>query len=353
MVYGDQAMHNEKILIVDDVESNRFILQEIIESMGCKPVLARGGEEALEMMHKSPPQLILTDISMPGMDGYELCRILKGNETTKHIPVIFISAFDNPQAIVEGLSYGGEDYITKPFVAEVIKASVGAHLRLNEAQRELMEMNRHLKASVDEQLKQIESEKKSILFALANIAAQNLDYQKEHSRRLGRNCRILAQGMQLSPVFEDRVSDTFIDTAELAAPLCDIGKIGIPKEILEKEEPLTKEEAAVLQTHTKIGSRLLHDLYVSNDYNDFIGISADMIRHHHENWDGSGYPDGLKGDEIPLAAQIVSVMEQYTALTGNGGFGRTEALDAMKKEAGIRWNPDIFEICSKISRQLC
>ena len=159
--------------------------------------------------------------------------------------------------------------------------------------------------------------------------------------------------MQLSPVFEDRVSDTFIDTAELAAPLCDIGKIGIPKEILEKEEPLTKEEAAVLQTHTKIGSRLLHDLYVSNDYNDFIGISADMIRHHHENWDGSGYPDGLKGDEIPLAAQIVSVMEQYTALTGNGGFGRTEALDAMKKEAGIRWNPDIFEICSKISRQLC
>ena len=216
-----------------------------------------------------------------------------------------------------------------------------------------MEMNRHLKASVDEQLKQIESEKKSILFALANIAAQNLDYQKEHSRRLGRNCRILAQGMQLSPVFEDRVSDTFIDTAELAAPLCDIGKIGIPKEILEKEEPLTKEEAAVLQTHTKIGSRLLHDLYVSNDYNDFIGISADMIRHHHENWDGSGYPDGLKGDEIPLAAQIVSVMEQYTALTGNGGFGRTEALDAMKKEAGIRWNPDIFEICSKISRQLC
>ena len=351
MVY--ENLHKETVLIVDDVESNRFILEEIIQSMGCRPVLAGGGEEALQLLQTFPPQLVLTDISMPGMDGYELCRILKGNEQTRQIPVIFISAFDNPQAIVEGLSYGGEDYITKPFVAEVIKARVNVHLRLNEARRELIEMNRRLKASVDEQLCQMESERKNILFALAGIAAESLGCKEEYLRRLGRNCRILAQGMQLSPIFGDKISDDFIETVELAVPLCDIGNIGVPKEILQKEKPLTEEVTTAMQAHTKIGEKLLKDLYVNHDYSDFIGISADMIRHHHENWDGSGYPDGLIGQEIPLAAQIVSSMARYTELTGDEACGREDALAAMEREAGIKINPDIFEICSKISRQLC
>ena len=342
-----------KILIVDDVESNRLILGEIIQGMGCCPVLAEGGEEALRLLQKAPPQLVLTDISMPGMDGYELCRRIKGNENTRHIPVIFISAFDDPQSIVEGLSYGGEDYITKPFVPEVITARVNVHLRLNEAKQELMEMNRRLKASVDEQLCQMESERKNILFALANIAAQHAGGKEEYLKRLRHNCRILAQGMQLSPVFGDRVSDDFIETVELAVPLCDIGNIGVPKEILQKRGDLTEEETAALKAHTEIGAKLLNDLYVNHNYNDFIGISADMIHHHHESWDGSGYPDGLKGREIPLAAQIVSTMARYTELTGEEGLSREDALAAMELEAGTKINPDIFGICSKISRQLC
>lgn len=353
MVYGNKKAYKGTVLIVDDVESNRLILGEIIEGMGCCPVLAEGGEEALRLLQKSSPQLVLTDISMPGMDGYELCRTLKGNESTKHIPVIFISAFDNPQAIVEGLSYGGEDYITKPFVPEVIQARVNVHLRLNEAKQELMEMNRRLKASVEEQLCQMELERKNILFALSHIAAQNLDCREDDTRRLGRNCRILAQGMQLSPLFGEQVSDDFIETVELAVPLCDIGNIGVPKEILQKKDLLSKEETAAMEAHTEIGAQLLKDLYVNHNYNDFIGISADIIRHHHENWDGSGYPDGLKGREIPLAAQIVSTMARYTELTGEGGYGREEALAVMERETGTKINPDIFNICSKISRQLC
>ena len=321
MVYGNQDPKGGEVLIVDDVESNRLILGEIIKSMGHCPVLAEGAREALSIIQKHPPQLVLTDISMPDMDGYELCRVLKGNENTKHIPVIFISAFDNPQAIVEGLSYGGEDYITKPFVPEVIKARVDVHLRLNEARQELLEMNRRLKASVDEQLRQMELEKKNILYALANVAVKDLGEEEGYARRLSANCRILAQGMQLSPVFGDKVSDDFIETVEMAAP-------------------------------TTIGANLLCDLYVNHDYNDFIGISADVIRYHHENWDGSGYPDGMAGNDIPLAAQIVSTMARYTGLTGTGGAGRKEALAAMEQEAGIRTNPEIFGICSKISRQL-
>lgn len=353
MAYEGADLRKERILIVDDMETNRLILEDIIINMGYSPALAESGEEALEMIRECPPHLVLTDISMPGIDGYQLCKILKGNEKTKDISVIFISAFDNPEDIVEGFLLGGEDYITKPFVPEIIQARVGVHLRLLKAKRELVELNRRLQVSVSEQLRQMELEKKNILYALANIASQNSSYEEKHTERLKYNCQILAQGMQLSLQFGDKISDTFIDTIELAAPLCDIGKIGIPKEILQKRTKLTEEEVAAIQSHTTIGAKLLEDLHVNNDYNEFISTSIDITRSHHENWDGSGYPDGLKGKEIPLAAQIVSVISTYCTLTGEENYSREEALAVMRKQSGIRFNPDIFEICCKISRQLC
>ena len=193
-----------RILIVDDLEANRCILEEIIQDMGCRPVAAASGEEALQLIGEARPRLILSDISMPGMDGYELCRALKNDKKTKNIPIIFISAYDNPKDIIEGFSLGGADYITKPFVPEVVQARVGVHLRLYEASRELEEMNHRLHASLSEQLKQIEQEKKDVLYALAGIAARNSCYRGEHIERLKENCRILAQGMQLSPLFEDK-----------------------------------------------------------------------------------------------------------------------------------------------------
>ncbi len=344
---------NAKVLIVDDVEANRLILEEIIRGMNCRPILADGAEAALEMVQEHSPQLILTDISMPGMNGYDLCRALKANEKTKNIPIVFISAFDHPEDIVEGLSLGGEDYITKPFVPEVIEARVGVYLRLHEAKQELMEMNRRLQVSVSEQLIQMEQEKKDILYALAGIASRISDRDMAYTGRLQKNCRVLAQGMQLSPLFENRISDAFIDTLELAVPIRDIGNIGIPMEILRKKTDLTEEEAAIMRTHTDIGAKFLSDLYVNNDYNDFVVTSVDIIRHHHESWDGKGYPDGLSKDEIPLAAQIVSTADLYCALTENDKYSREEALEIMQKESGAKLNPDILKICCKISRQLC
>ena len=216
-----------------------------------------------------------------------------------------------------------------------------------------MEMNRRLQISVSEQLKQMELEKKNILYALANIALQNSDYETDYMERLRRNCGILAQGMQLSPLFEDKISDSYVDTIELATPLCDIGNIGVPVELLKKKESLSEEEQEIVQNHTNIGARLLSDLYVNSDYNEFISTAIDIARHHHENWDGSGYPERLREQKIPLAAQIVAVMERYTNLTEKGARSREEALAVMKEEAGIKFNPDIYTICCKISRQFC
>lgn len=353
MFYENKNVEEEKILIVDDMEVNRSILEQIVEEMGVKALLAENGEQALELVRQSTPVLILTDISMPGMDGYELCRALKANEKTRDIPVIFISAYDHPQDMLEGFSLGGEDYITKPFIPEVVQARVGVRLRLQRASRDLMEMNRKLQISVNEQLRQMELEKKNILYAMAGIAAQNADYEKEHVQRLGKNCRILAQAMQLSPLFESQISDTYIDIIELSAPLCDIGNIGIPKEILLKREELTAEEESIIQSHTRIGAKLLKDVYMNRDYNDFISVSADIARYHHENWDGSGYPDALSHGEIPLGAQIVAIMERYCSLTEKGNCSKEDALAVMQEESGMKFNPDIYQICCKISRQFC
>jgi len=357
MDIGGKEMNAAKILIVDDVETNREILGEIIRNMGCCPVLAENGVSALKMIPGCSPELILSDISMPEMDGYELCRILKNDVSTRHIPIIFISAFDDSPKIIKGFSLGGEDYITKPFIPEIVQARVMVHLRLAEANKEIKETNRRLQVSVKEQLEQIEQEKKAVLYALANVAAEHAHYNKEFVGRIRNNCRVLAQSMQFSPFFEEQISDTFIDTVEVAASLRDIGNIGVPKELLQKETRLSEEEMEIVRSHTCVGAKLLGDLHTTNDFNDFIKTSIEIAKYHHENWDGSGYPEGLKGDEIPLSARIVSVADVFCALTEERtyrkAYSREEALKIMKEEASKKFCPEVFKIFCKVSRQLC
>ncbi len=353
----EKDTNRARVLIVDDVETNRCILEAIIEDMGLSAFQAENGAQALSCLPECRPHLILSDISMPELDGYELCRIVKENPDTRDIPIIFISAFDGMEDIIKGFGLGGADYITKPFIPEVVKARVGAHLHLYEVNKELAETNRRLQASVKEQIRQMEQEKKNVLYALAKMAGKNSFFGTGHIERLSGNCRILSQSMQLSPQFEQQISDTYIDAIELAAPLCDVGNIAIPSGIFGKGEALTPEEREIVKRHTSIGAELLSDIVAGKDYNDFMKMSVDIARSHHENWDGSGYPQGLKGDEIPLAAQIVSVVTVYNGLTEKrpyrDAYSIDEALSMMQRASGKKFNPDIFQIYCKISRQLC
>ncbi|EOS43917.1 hypothetical protein C809_03403 [Lachnospiraceae bacterium MD335] len=350
------SKRNALVLIVDDVEINREILGEIVSDMGYETQLAESGIQALECIKERLPNLVLSDISMPEMDGYELCRRLKADVHTRDIPIIFISAFDKTTDIVKGFELGGGDYITKPFIPELVKARVNVHLNLYEATRKVTEANRHLQISVNEQMKQLEQERRGVLYALVDVAVKNSQYDEKYIERMRYNCSILAQSMQLSPLFSDVISDNFVDTVQLAAPLCDIGNIGISKDILQKKAALTEEERAIMRDHTKIGTKLLGDLKVSNDYNDFMQISMDITHYHHENWDGSGYPEGKQGNEIPLAAQIVAMSSMFCALTEERSFRRSydkeEALEIMRQEAQQKFNPDIFNIFCKVARQL-
>ncbi len=345
-----------RILIIDDVETNRFVLRNIITDMGHQPILAENGVQGLKIMERIAPDIILLDVSMPEMDGLEFCSRLKQDIKTRNIPIIFISAFDEPQDVVRGFEVGGADYVTKPFIQEVVKSRVEVHLKMAEMNKDLVESNRRLQASITEQIKQMEAEKKKVLYALLAVARKNACFEESHMERLQYNCKILAQAMQLSPKFEHLVSDTFVDTIELAAPLCDLGNVAIPLDILQKKDKLTPEEVEIVKTHTSIGAQILEDVRGEGDYNDFVDMSYHIALYHHEKWDGTGYPMGISGNDIPLPAQIVGLVSIYCALTENRSFrkafSKEEALDLMEMVAGVDFNADIFNIYKRIARQL-
>lgn len=345
-----------RILIIDDVETNRFVLRNIITDMGHQPVLAENGKQGLKIMERIIPNLILLDVAMPEMDGFEFAEIIKKDVKTRNIPIIFISAFDAPEDIVKGFEAGGADYVTKPFIQEVVKSRVDVQLKLAEMNKTLAETNRRLQVSVAEQIRQLEAEKKKVLYALLTVVRKNAAFDEEHIERLQYNCRILAQAMQLSPKFESIVSDTFVETLELAAPICDLGMVGIPLDILQKRDSLNAEEMALVQTHTTIGAQILDDIREDRDYNDFLDMSRDITLYHHEKWDGTGYPTGKAGDDIPLAAQIVAVISEYCAITENrayrNAYEKEAALTMIAEASGTEFNPEIVSICKKISRQL-
>ena len=345
-----------RILIIDDVETNRFVLRNIITDMGYQPVLAENGKQGLKIMERIVPDLILLDVAMPEMDGFEFADIIKKDVKTRSIPIIFISAFDAPQDVVKGFEAGGADYVTKPFIQEVVKSRVAVQLKLAEMNKTLAETNRRLQISISEQLRQLEAEKKKVLYALLTVVRKNAVYDEGHIERLQENCKILAQAMQLSPKYESLVSDTFVETIELAAPLCDLGMVGVPMDILQKNGKLDEEELEIMQRHTAIGAQIMEDIKGKGDYNDFVDMSCDITKYHHEKWDGSGYPNGISGNEIPLPAQVVSIISYYNALTEHRSYreaySKEEAIAMLEEESGKAFNPEILAICKKIARQL-
>ncbi len=345
-----------RILIIDDVETNRFVLRNIITDMGYMPVLAENGKQGLKVMEHMIPDLILLDVAMPEMDGFEFAEIIKKDIKTRNIPIIFISAFDAPQDIVKGFEVGGADYVTKPFIQEVVKSRVDVQLKLAEMNKNLADANRRLQISVAEQIRQLEAEKKKVLYALLVTVRKNALFDEKHIERLQHNCRMLAQAMQLSPKYESVVSDMFVETIELAAPLCDLGMVGIPLDILQKRASLDESEMQIVRTHTEIGAQILEEIKADDEYNDFLDMSIDIILYHHEKWNGSGYPNGISGNDIPLSAQIVCLISQYCALTENRAYReayeKEEVLDMIQEAAGEKFNPELVSICKKIARQL-
>lgn len=345
-----------KILVVDDVEVNLIILEEIIKNMGYQAILAQSVKEAFELMKEEEniPQIILSDISMPDVDGFTFCSMLKKNPYTRNIPLIFISAMDQAADLSKGFEMGAVDYIPKPFEKTEVEMRISTHLKLYTLQKDLEDNNRRLSMIVTRQMEKMRLEQRNIMYALAKLVESRESESGTHYKNIAYNSRLLAQGMQMSTVFEKDVTDNFIETIESAAGLHDIGKIKIPDSILLKKDILTEEERKIMSTHAELGAKTLMEIYEGVERNDFINMAIDIAYYHHENWDGTGYPKGLKGQEIPLAARIVKVVDVFDALIGErvykSALSLEESLENMEEGAGKYFDPNIIQVFMKIYR---
>lgn len=351
-----QNKNDIRILVVDDVEVNLIILEEIIKNMGYQPLLAQSVKEALKIIEDSEelPRIILSDISMPETDGFTFCTMLKNDPYTKDIPVIFISAMDTASDISKGFELGAVDYIPKPFEKTEVEMRISTHLKIYFMQKDLEENNRQLNLIVARQMEKLRVEQKNFMVALARLVESKENVSGSHYKNILYNSRILAEGMQLSPKFESQVTDDFIDTIESSSGLHDIGKLLIPDNILLKKAPLNEEERKIMCTHAELGARTLMDIYEGVEKNDFIEMAIDIAWHHHECWDGSGYPKGLKGYEIPLSARIVKTVDVFDAMISERRYKKPIPLDKtleyMEEKAGIVFDPDIIRVFMRIYR---
>ena len=345
-----------QILIVDDVDANLMILENIILEMGYAPRCANSASEATKLIAERLPQLILLDVFMPEMDGYEFCERLKENPITRNIPIIFISAADSSEDKVRGFKLGAVDYIGKPFEVTEVTMRVRNHLKIYEMQQELELTNRRLNSVINSQSRRIEDEQKNILYALATLAQGKDESVRNHLEHVSYNCRLLAQSLQFSPSFTEEISESFIDTIAVASRLHDIGNIQAPCNMLLGTGTWGPEEMKAVKRHVEQGAEILERVYASTPENSFLPMAIEIARYHHARWDGKGYPQNAVGKEIPLSARITIILDIYDTLMGERSYKRAyskeESLKIIEEGVGIFFDPEIADVFFKVQKQL-
>ncbi|MCB1644514.1 MAG: two-component system response regulator [Pseudomonadales bacterium] len=320
------TVNKPTILVVDDAPENIDVLVGILhEDYEVKAAI--NGDIALRIARRSPPDLILLDIMMPGIDGYEVCRQLKEDHLLKHIPVIFITAKLGVKDEVKGFEAGAVDYISKPVSAPVVKARVRTHLALHD-------QNRELDRKVHEQTRKISDTRLQIIQRLGRAAEYKDNETGLHVIRMSHYSKLLALSVGMSE-----------NEAELllnAAPMHDIGKIGIPDSILQKPGKLTEEEWVIMRTHCEVGARI-----IGHDDSALLRMARTVAMTHHERWDGTGYPHGLSGTDIPTVGRIVAVADVFDALTSHRPYKEawpvSKARAVMLEASGSHFDPQMVE----------
>ncbi len=270
--------------------------------------IATSGHKGLEIACANPDlDLILLDIVMPGMDGYEVCRQLKSDPSTASIPVIFVTAMTDMANEQQGLELGAADYITKPFSPAIVKARVYNNLCLKEMRDELGLL-------VAQRTEELELTKDATILAIASLAETRDNETGNHIRRTQYYVLAMAEHLQNNPVYNGYFDQETIRLLHKSAPLHDIGKVGIPDQILLKPGSLTGEEFKIMKTHTTLGHDSIHGAIKLLGDNSFLRFAGEIAISHHEKWDGSGYPFGLKGEEIPLSGRLMAMADIYDAL---------------------------------------
>jgi putative two-component system response regulator len=344
-----RSTDDEAILIVDDSPANLCVLGDLLQAAGYRVKVANAGHSALHLAAQHPqPALILLDVMMPDMDGHEVLRQLRSNETTRDIPVIFLTAMDADEEVERAFSAGIADYIIKPIKPVVVLSRVRNQLLVRHARHWLVDQNQALEAEIARRMRENELIQAVSIRALAHLAETRDNETGNHIQRTQGYVRLLATRLAQHPRFTARIDHNYIELLVRSAPLHDIGKVGIPDAILQKPGKLSPEEWEIMKTHTLLGSEAITLAERDIDARvEFLGPAKEIARWHHERWDGGGYPDGLAGEAIPLSARIMALADVFDALISKRVYKEAipfaQVREIIGEQRGRQFDPDITD----------
>lgn len=334
------------VLVVDDTDLNVDILTSTLEDK-YDVQAAMDGKSAIDMVAASPPDIILLDVMMPGMDGYEVCAKLKADPATAGIPVIFLTAMTDINDKTRGFEMGAVDYIVKPFSVLEVLARLDVHLSLLKAHKALRSQNELLERRVRERTIELETTQDVIIEAMASLAETRDQETGDHVLRTRYYVQMLAVNLSSHPRFKPYLQGISPDELGTAATLHDIGKVGVPDSILLKPGRLTPEEFVEMKKHAVYGHDILCRISHRLPRNMFLALADVIAWSHHEKWDGTGYPRGLKGDDIPIPGRLMAIADVYDALVSKrvykNSMDHSEAVDIIRSQSGLQFDPDVVE----------
>jgi putative two-component system response regulator len=344
MIAGADAV----VLIVDDAPENLYLLSELLRPH-YRVLAATSGPACLRIAAGPPrPDLILLDVMMPGMDGHAVLVRLRADPATHNIPVIFLTALASAEDIEYGLQLGAADYIAKPIQPGVVLARVRTQLEAKRARDGLRDQNAALEAEVSRRMAENDLTQRVAIRALAHLAELRDPETGNHLLRTQGHVQLLAQALTANPRFAGLLTPRQIELIARSAPLHDIGKVGIPDRLLLKPGKLTAAEFEIMKTHAQLGSEAIaqaeSDIEVPLE---FLSVAKEIAHWHHEKWDGSGYPDGLAGDAIPVSARLMAVADVFDALMSERPYkpamSYAQAREIIAAGRGSHFDPDMTD----------
>ena len=343
------AQPRPRILIVDDDPAIRRLLRAVLQRDYTLEE-ASTGDKALGILPAFAPDLVLLDIGMPGIDGYETCRRLKSVAVNAALQVIMVSAKSSKQEQLQAYEAGADDYVVKPFAPQDLLARVQLHIQLRDANArvtaistEIDSKNSELKRLAEQRTQDIIAVQDVAVFTLAKLAESRDQETAGHLTRIRVYTQTIAEHLAADSPYAEQIDRRFLDNLYRASPLHDIGKVGIPDDILLKPGRLTQEEFAIMQRHTVIGADILDQAVAQTNGGGFLAMAALVARFHHERYDGTGYPTALVGQEIPLSARIVALADAYDAITSERpykpAYSPVRARELIRLDSGWHFDP--------------
>ena len=343
-----------RIMVVDDNITNLTVAKKALESI-YTVIPVSSAKKALDFLSKTIPSLILLDIDMPEMDGFQTIKIIKANEKTRDIPVIFLTAKDDHGSELEGLRLGAVDYITKPFSIPLLLQRIELHIELVTQKRELSNYNLNLSRMVNEQTEVISELQHAVIRTLAELVERRDGTTGGHIMRTQKYLNTLVYALSGSEYHKTELAHLDFELLSESAQLHDIGKIAISDNILQKPGRLSEEEFNEIKKHPSVGEEAIKSAMSMTRSKEFLSNAAVIAISHHEKWNGSGYPYGLSGENIPLSGRLMAIADVYDALVSERpykpAFSHEEAIKIIVEESGAHFDPKLIEIFLKVSEE--